>query len=110
MYHFISGYKAKVAGTEVGVTEPSATFSSCFGGRFLVWHPSKYAELLATRIRLHNTRVWLVNTGWSGGGDGVGKPIKLAYAPLWTAFTTEPWPVLTPALNRDLGLPLSRNV
>ena len=79
MYHFISGYTAKVAGTEVGVTEPSATFSPCFGGPFLVWHPSKYAELLATRIRLHNTRVWLVNTGWSGGGYGVGKRIKLAY-------------------------------
>ena len=79
MYHFISGYTAKIAGTEVGVTEPSATFSPCFGGPFLVWHPSKYAELLAARIRLHNTRVWLVNTGWSGGGYGVGKRIKLAY-------------------------------
>jgi phosphoenolpyruvate carboxykinase (ATP) len=110
MYHFISGYTAKVAGTEVGVTEPSATFSPCFGGPFLVWHPSKYAELLATRIRLHNTRVWLVNTGWSGGGYGVGKRIKLAYAPLWTAFTTEPWHVLRRALTRYLDLTLSRNV
>src|SRR5256885_1356354 len=78
MYHFISGYTAKVAGTEVGVTEPSATFSPCFGGPFLVWHPSKYAELLATRIKQHGTRVWLVNTGWSGGAYGTGKRIKLA--------------------------------
>ena len=58
---------------------PSGEPGPCFGGPFLVWHPSKYAELLATRIRLHNTRVWLVNTGWSGGGYGVGKRIKLAY-------------------------------
>jgi phosphoenolpyruvate carboxykinase (ATP) len=79
MYHFISGYTAKVAGTEMGVKEPSATFSPCFGGPFLVWHPSKYAELLAAKMRQHNARVWLVNTGWSGGGHGVGKRIKLAY-------------------------------
>jgi phosphoenolpyruvate carboxykinase (ATP) len=79
MYHFISGYTAKVAGTEVGVKEPTATFSACFGGPFLVWHPSKYAELLAAKMRQHNARVWLVNTGWSGGGSGVGKRIKLAY-------------------------------
>ena len=68
MYHFISGYTAKVAGTEVGVKEPSATFSPCFGGPFLVWHPNKYAELLAAKMRQHKARVWLVNTGWSGGG------------------------------------------
>src|SRR5262249_38624936 len=79
MYHFISGYTAKVAGTEVGVKEPSATFSPCFGGPFLVWHPSKYAELLAAKMRQHNARVWLINTGWSGGGYGVGKRIKLAH-------------------------------
>jgi phosphoenolpyruvate carboxykinase (ATP) len=79
MYHFISGYTAKVAGTEIGVKEPSATFSPCFGGPFLVWHPSKYAELLAAKMRQHNSRVWLVNTGWSGGAPGVGKRIKLAY-------------------------------
>jgi phosphoenolpyruvate carboxykinase (ATP) len=79
MYHFISGYTAKVAGTEMGVTEPQATFSPCFGGPFLVWHPSKYAELLATKIRKHKARVWLVNTGWSGGGHGVGKRMKLAH-------------------------------
>jgi len=79
MYHFISGYTAKVAGTEVGVKEPSATFSPCFGGPFLVWHPSKYAELLAGKMKRHSARAWLVNTGWSGGGVGVGKRIKLAY-------------------------------
>ena len=78
MYHFISGYTAKVAGTEVGVKEPSATFSPCFGGPFLVWHPSKYAELLAARMKQHGARVWLVNTGWSGGAYGTGKRIKLA--------------------------------
>jgi phosphoenolpyruvate carboxykinase (ATP) len=79
MYHFISGYTAKVAGTEVGVTEPQATFSPCFGGPFLVWHPSKYAELLASKMKQHNTRVWLVNTGWGGGGPGVGNRISLKH-------------------------------
>jgi phosphoenolpyruvate carboxykinase (ATP) len=79
MFHFISGYTAKVAGTEVGIKEPTATFSPCFGGPFLVWHPKKYAELLAEKIRKHNTRVWLVNTGWSGGAYGVGKRIKLVH-------------------------------
>lgn len=77
MYHFISGYTAKVAGTEMGITEPQATFSACFGAAFMVWHPSKYAELLAEKIREHNTQVWLVNTGWSGGPYGVGKRIPL---------------------------------
>jgi phosphoenolpyruvate carboxykinase (ATP) len=79
MFHFMSGYTAKVAGTEVGIKEPTATFSPCFGGPFLVWHPRKYAELLAEKIRRHKTRVWLVNTGWSGGAYGVGKRIKLAH-------------------------------
>jgi phosphoenolpyruvate carboxykinase (ATP) len=79
MYHYISGYTAKVAGTEVGVTEPEATFSTCFGGPFLVWHPNKYAELLAAKMKQHGARVWLVNTGWSGGAYGIGKRIKLAY-------------------------------
>ncbi|MBT9584184.1 phosphoenolpyruvate carboxykinase (ATP) [bacterium] len=79
MYHFISGYTAKVAGTEQGVTEPQATFSACFGAAFLVRHPSVYAELLAAKMRQHGTRVWLVNTGWSGGGHGVGQRMKLAY-------------------------------
>ena len=77
MYHFISGYTAKVAGTEVGVTEPEATFSPCFGGPFLVWHPNKYAELLAAKMKRHQARVWLVNTGWTGGAYGVGKRISL---------------------------------
>jgi phosphoenolpyruvate carboxykinase (ATP) len=79
MYHFISGYTAKVAGTEIGVREPSATFSPCFGGPFLVWHPSKYAELLAAKMKKHSSRVWLINTGWSGGAYGTGKRIKLAH-------------------------------
>ena len=79
MYHFMSGYTAKVAGTEQGITEPQVTFSPCFGGPFLVWHPSKYAELLAAKIHQHSARVWLVNTGWSGGAYGTGKRIKLAH-------------------------------
>jgi phosphoenolpyruvate carboxykinase (ATP) len=78
-YHFISGYTAKVAGTEVGVTEPEATFSPCFGGPFLVWHPGKYAALLAEKITSHGAQVWLVNTGWSGGPHGVGSRIRLAH-------------------------------
>ncbi len=79
MYHFISGYTAKVAGTEMGVTQPETTFSACFGAAFLVWHPTKYAELLAEKIRQHGVNAWLVNTGWSGGGNGVGSRIKLPY-------------------------------
>ena len=82
MYHFISGYTAKVAGTEMGITEPKATFSACFGAAFMVWHPSKYAELLAKRIEHNGTSVWLVNTGWSGGGHGVGERISLKYTRL----------------------------
>jgi len=77
MYYFISGYTAKVAGTEVGVTEPKATFSPCFSGPFLVWHPSTYAELLAEKMRAHQANVWLVNTGWSGGSYGSGSRMKL---------------------------------
>lgn len=79
MYHFISGYTAKVAGTEMGITEPVATFSACFGEAFMVWHPSKYAELLAQNIKKNDVNVWLVNTGWIGGAYGVGSRIKLAY-------------------------------
>ena len=79
MYHFISGYTAKVAGTEMGVTEPQATFSACFGAAFIVWHPSKYAELLAEKMAQHGTSAWLVNTGWTGGPYGVGSRIKLQY-------------------------------
>ncbi len=79
MYHFISGYTAKVAGTEMDITEPTATFSACFGAAFLVWHPSTYAELLAKKMREHNTKAWLVNTGWTGGPHGTGERIPLPY-------------------------------
>jgi len=79
MYHFISGYTAKVAGTEMGVNEPQATFSACFGAAFMVWHPTKYAELLAKKIREHDSRVYLVNTGWSGGAYGDGERINLKH-------------------------------
>ena len=78
-YHFISGYTAKVAGTEMGVTEPVATFSSCFGAAFMVWKSTVYAKLLAEKMMQHNTSVWLINTGWIGGGYGVGKRIDLKY-------------------------------
>jgi phosphoenolpyruvate carboxykinase (ATP) len=79
MYHFLSGYTAKVAGTERGVTEPSATFSACFGAPFLPLHPGVYAKMLGERINQHNVRVWLVNTGWTGGPFGVGSRMKLAH-------------------------------
>ena len=79
MYHFISGFTSKVAGTEQGITEPEATFSACYGAAFLVWHPSYYAELLAEKIKKHNTNVYLVNTGWIGGPYGVGERISLKY-------------------------------
>ncbi|MBA3579047.1 MAG: phosphoenolpyruvate carboxykinase (ATP) [Gemmatimonadaceae bacterium] len=79
MYYFLSGYTAKVAGTERGVTEPQATFSACFGAVFLVWHPTKYADMLGELLRKHGSRVWLVNTGWSGGPFGVGKRMKLQH-------------------------------
>src|SRR5687767_7115727 len=79
MYHFLSGYTAKVAGTERGVTEPSATFSSCFGAPFLPLHPGEYARMLGERIAKHGARVWLVNTGWTGGAYGTGSRMKLAH-------------------------------
>jgi phosphoenolpyruvate carboxykinase (ATP) len=79
MYHFLSGYTAKVAGTERGVTEPKATFSTCFGAPFMVWDPNVYAKLLGDRIATHNSRVWLVNTGWTGGPHGVGSRMKIAH-------------------------------
>jgi len=77
MYHFVSGYTAKIAGTEQGVTEPQATFSACFGAAFMVWHPSKYATMLAERMERHDAKAWLVNTGWSGGAYGVGKRMDI---------------------------------
>jgi phosphoenolpyruvate carboxykinase (ATP) len=79
MYHFLSGYTAKVAGTERGVTEPKATFSTCFGAPFMVWEPNVYARLLGERIAKHHVKVWLVNTGWTGGPFGVGSRMKIAY-------------------------------
>jgi phosphoenolpyruvate carboxykinase (ATP) len=79
LYYFLSGYTAKVAGTERGVKEPQATFSSCFGAVFLVWHPCKYAEMLGQLIEQHHADVWLVNTGWTGGAYGVGTRMKLSH-------------------------------
>jgi phosphoenolpyruvate carboxykinase (ATP) len=92
MYHFISGYTAKVAGTEVGVTEPQTTFSACFGRVFLPLHPTKYAELLGKKLDEHkDVNVWLVNTGWSGGAYGTGSRMKLSYtrAMITAAMTGE---------------------
>ena len=79
MYHYLSGYTAKVAGTEKGVTEPSATFSTCFGAPFLPLNPNVYAKQLGERIAKYGSRVWLVNTGWTGGPHGVGSRMKIAY-------------------------------
>jgi phosphoenolpyruvate carboxykinase (ATP) len=79
MYHFLSGYTARVAGTEKGVTEPKATFSTCFGAPFLPLNPNVYARMLGERIARHSARVWLVNTGWTGGPAGVGRRMQIAY-------------------------------
>ncbi len=79
MYHFISGYTAKVAGTEVGIKEPKVAFSACFGDVFLVWHPTRYAEMLAEKMKAHGSQAWLVNTGWSGGAYGTGSRMNLRY-------------------------------
>ena len=92
MYHFISGYTAKVAGTEVGVTEPQTTFSACFGRAFLPLHPGRYAALLGQKMKEHQVQVWLVNTGWTGGAYGVGSRMKLAYTRA----------MITAALNGEL--------
>ncbi len=92
MYQFISGYTAKVAGTETGITEPKATFSACFGAPFLPLHPGDYARMLGRKLKEHNVNVWLVNTGWIGGGYGVGARIKLH-------FTRS---MIAAALNGDL--------
>lgn len=79
MYHFMSGYTAKVAGTEMGITEPQTTFAACFGAAFLPLHPAKYAELLGEKLNGTDINVWLINTGWSGGSYGVGSRMKLSY-------------------------------
>lgn len=93
MYHFISGYTAKVAGTEMGITEPTLTFSACFGKAFLPLHPTKYAELLGKKLNENkNINVWLVNTGWTGGSYGIGNRIKLSYTRA----------LITAALNGEL--------
>ena len=78
MYQFISGYTAKVAGTEAGVTEPKSTFSACFGAPFLPLHPGKYADMLGKKMKEHAVNVWMINTGWSGGPYGIGKRMKLS--------------------------------
>ena len=94
MYHFISGYTSKVAGTEAGITEPQSTFSACFGQAFLPLHPTKYAKLLGEKLKANkDINVWLVNTGWSGGGYGVGSRMKLSYTRA----------MLTAALNGELA-------
>jgi phosphoenolpyruvate carboxykinase (ATP) len=93
MYYFISGYTARVAGTEVGVKEPKSTFSACFGAPFLPLHPAKYADLLGTKLRKSKATVWLVNTGWIGGPYGVGSRIKLSYTRA----------MITAALNGELS-------
>lgn len=79
MYHFLSGYTAKLAGTESGITEPTTTFSACFGAPFMVLHPFTYAKLLGECMQKHGTRLWLVNTGWSGGSYGTGSRMKIKY-------------------------------
>ena len=93
MFHFISGYTAKVAGTEEGITEPVTAFSACFGAPFLPLHPTKYAEMLGEKMDSTNVNVWLVNTGWTGGPYGVGNRMKLAYTRA----------MITAALNGDLN-------
>ena len=92
MYHFLSGYTARVAGTEKGVTEPKATFSACFGAPFLPLNPGVYARLLGARIASHRVQVWLVNTGWTGGPAGVGSRMRIAHTRA----------MITAALNGEL--------
>lgn len=92
MYHFISGFTSKLAGTEMGVKEPKPTFSACFGAAFMPLHPTQYAELLGEKMTEHQTNIWLINTGWTGGGYGVGSRMKLDYTRA----------MITAALNGDL--------
>ncbi|PIP13434.1 MAG: hypothetical protein COX48_04230 [bacterium (Candidatus Stahlbacteria) CG23_combo_of_CG06-09_8_20_14_all_34_7] len=79
MFHFVSGYTSKLAGTERGITEPQATFSTCFGAPFMLLHPQKYAEMLKERIQKHSSVVYLLNTGWTGGPYGIGSRLKISY-------------------------------
>ena len=92
MFHFISGYTAKVAGTEAGVTEPQTTFSACFGAPFMPLHPTFYAKMLGDKMEKSGANVWLINTGWSGGAYGTGSRIKLKYTRA----------MISAALNGDL--------
>ena len=92
MFHFISGYTAKVAGTEAGITEPVTAFSACFGAPFLPLHPTKYAEMLGDKMTESNVNVWLINTGWTGGPYGVGERMSLKHTRA----------MITAALNGDL--------
>ncbi|MDP5043472.1 MAG: phosphoenolpyruvate carboxykinase (ATP) [Leeuwenhoekiella sp.] len=92
-YHFISGYTAKVAGTEAGVQEPIPSFSACFGAPFMPLHPTRYAEMLSEKMKAANVNVWLVNTGWTGGSYGVGERMPLKYTRT----------MINAALNGDLG-------
>jgi phosphoenolpyruvate carboxykinase (ATP) len=92
-YHFISGYTAKVAGTEAGVTEPTPSFSACFGAPFMPLHPTKYAEMLSKKMQDTGVNVWLINTGWSGGKYGVGRRMPLKYTRA----------MISAVLNGDLG-------
>ena len=92
MYYFISGYTARVAGTEVGIKEPKSTFSACFGAPFLPLHPASYADLLGKKLRKSKAKVWLINTGWSGGAYGIGSRMKLSYTRA----------MITAALNGEL--------
>ena len=121
MYQFISGYTAKVAGTETGITEPKSTFSACFGAPFLPLHPGKYAEMLGEKMKEHKVKVWLINTGWSGGAFGTGSRMKLSYTRAMitaalegklddTAFTIDPVfgvavPVSCPGVPQNILIP-----
>ena len=96
MFHFMSGYTAKIAGTEQGVNEPQTTFSACFGAPFLPLHPAQYAEMLGKKMEQHEVKVWLINTGWSGGAYGVGSRMKLRFTRAMIAAA------LTGALNNVL--------
>jgi phosphoenolpyruvate carboxykinase (ATP) len=110
MYHYISGYTAKVAGTEMGITEPTVTFSACFGKAFLPLHPTKYAELLGEKLKKHHVHVWLLNTGWTGGAYGTGSRIKLNYTrALIAAALTGKLDKADYAVSRYFGLSYPKN-